>query len=698
MALIDAIEIGDLAEEEAKKLGIPASLYRKVVLTGENYDAKQIDTDAVSPKGAKGPAQVTDATWQGLIKNGKIPKDADRTDVRTNLRAGALVLKEQLDMAGGNQAAGVAGYNAGNQANKDVTLGKMPAAKETQEYLARLGLSPQTPFLDSSDPATPTSIPLARVTTKGGTPEQKMASTAELEDMIARNRESTKMFQRALFGGTEALQAAGQAALGYGNAAADVATIQGSIDTAKLLQVQQINNVMNASVSDPDSVIVESQKKRKEAQIKMDALRPVIDAEDKVQVWDDPLRWIANQFTLPTLKREFNQAHREEKAMVQRMTQTQQLAAAQQSIDPAIIIDDVGRKAAATATGLKFKALEEASKLQANSSEYMARAIQSDMVVNDRSWEQRQQLARQYQESLSYARLTAADTKQSEADKKFGMVVDVISTKLNSIGMPSIDVGTLKTLGPKRAGELIDWAQLPTLGNGPGESMAAIRMFGSDQKVAEKDPILFKFINGLVASPDYKAIAGTKQSDAKFQHLSFQEQREQIVQEVYYKQRSDLEKLKGDNSQLPANNPYKLVHLNSALVPELQSNEFARDLGVIAASSVDKKTVQDKDILLNFLGKAQAEPNKLKDHAQALADYYTKATKYQWERGGAAITGYPKFTSYGVTDPSTGKAINVMNPLEVESWAIRRMTAALKKQHSPETVWGGGGFIEVSVN
>src|SRR3989304_3816338 len=109
MAIFDAEEIGSFAEEEAKKLGISPKLFRKVVLSGEWHDQPKIDTSATSKKGAKGPAQVIEATWQGLIKNGAIPADADINDVRTNLRAGALVLKEQLDRSGGNEAAAVAG-------------------------------------------------------------------------------------------------------------------------------------------------------------------------------------------------------------------------------------------------------------------------------------------------------------------------------------------------------------------------------------------------------------------------------------------------------------------------------------------------------------------------------------------------------------------------------------------------------------
>lgn len=691
MAIYDANDIGTMAEEEASKAGISPELYRKLILSGEWHDQPTIDTSAVSKKGARGPAQIIDATWKGLIKNGAVPPDADINDARTNLRAGAMVLKENLVRRGDNQAAAATDFNAGLEAGDAVHRGEMPPAKETRDYLARMGLGPQTPWLPNKDPNTPTSLVLARRSTKGGTPEDHAAANTELQALIESNRVSTELFKEALFGGATQLQVASTAANSYGDSAAEASNIQGSIDIAKLLQTQVINSTLSASVRDPDSAIVAAQKQRAEAFVTMNALRPVIEAEDKVQIWDDPLRWIANQFTLPTLKKEYNQANRRNATAVKFMSDTQALAKAQQEIDPAVVIDEMGRLAATKGAALKFKALEEASKLHAQSNEYIARALQQDIVFHDRSWEQKVQLSRLHQDSLSYTRQKEVDAKATAEEKRLAGVVDVISSKLNSIGMPSIDVPTLKTLGPKRAGALIDWAQIGPLGNGPGESMANIREFGSDQAVAQKDPVLFRFINGLISSHEYKVKSDAKQMDPKFQQLSGQEQRERVVQELYHQQRAAVEGPNADNSSLPASNPYRLVHLNSPSIPGVKDNIFAQDVTTIAAASSDKHTVTDKDMLLAFQGKVEAEPGKANEFAAALAAYYQKATDYQWSHGGAMMTGYPRFQKYGVADPYGSKTpINTMNALELESWVTRRLAAKLAATRVPanNSVWG----------
>lgn len=522
------------------------------------------------------------------------------------------------------------------------------------------------------------SLPLSRQTSRG-TQEEHTASTAELEAMIEQNRRSSQAFQRALLGGSTAEQTSASAIIGAGDSAASAALIQGQIDLAKTLRTQQINQVLDSSISDPDGTIVSAQKQRKEAQIKMDALRPVIDAEDQVTLWDDPLRWIANQFTLPTLKTAYNAANSQDRAMVARIAQTQEASRAQQVIDPANTVDQIGQKAAAQALELKYTALANASKLQADSSNYTARALQQDMVFNDRSFEQRMQLATLYRQSQIYSRATDADAKQSAADARQQGLVDLLSTKLQgTLGMPGVDVPTLKAGGPKREAELIAWGQKPTLGDGPGDSLRAIREFGTDQQFAATQTNTWKFLRNIITGTDYKAFEDKRQGDARFQSLPKAEQREQIVQEVYEKQLADLSKVhKGDNSSLDAANPYKLVHLNSMQIPSLAGNEFAKDVPVIAATSSDKVTVRDKDMLLSLLGKVQAEPGKLKEHVAALSEYYNTAMLNQWKTGGAMMTGYPRPQNYGVKDPKSSTIVNVMNPLELENWTTRALTSNL---------------------
>lgn len=691
MALIDALDIGALAEEEARKLGLSPKLYRKVVLDGENSELQKIDTEATNKAtGAKGVAQVTESTWKGLIKNGKIPADSDIFDARTNLRAGAMVLKEQLAMAGGNEAAAVAGYNAGNEVNRAVQRGEMPPAKETQAYLQRVGLGPQSPWLQDSDPNTPTGLVLARASSGTVTPEQKSALSVEQAKLLESNRAATEQFKQALLGTSTDYATASQATAKSGDAAADIANLQGGIDVAKLLHKQVVNRVFNLSVNDPDSIVIASQKKRAEAQTKMDMLRPVIDAEDNVKLWDDPLRWVANQFTLPTLKHEFNQAVRSKVSATRYIAETQALAKEQQELDPAMVVDDITKMAAAKAAGLRFTALADASKLHAESNTAIARSIQADMVFNNQSFEQRMEVAKLHQTSLNYERATAAEVKQNALEKRLQGTVDAASTKLNSMGMPSINFADFQLMDKNRAARLTDFAKLKTYGDGPGDTLANVREFANTQKFLETNITEARLITSLVRNHEYAVIESKQKDNPNFLKLAAPQQREYILQELFDEQVTAATAATADNSKLPASNPYKLVHANVVGIQGLANNTFAKELPTLAETS-PTKVVDDKAMLHLFLGKVGAEPGRVKQLSEELAAYYTKATENQWAKGGAMMIGYPRFQRYGVTDPKTGKAINAMSALELETFAARHLSAQLHAQQYLESVWGWPG-------
>lgn len=82
--------------------------------------------NAVSPKGAKGLAQLMPGTARTL---GIDPGDPD-----ANLEGGARYLREQLDRFGGDLEKALAAYNAGP--GQVASAGGVPNIRETQAYVA----------------------------------------------------------------------------------------------------------------------------------------------------------------------------------------------------------------------------------------------------------------------------------------------------------------------------------------------------------------------------------------------------------------------------------------------------------------------------------------------------------------------------------------------------------------------------------
>jgi polyhydroxyalkanoate synthesis regulator phasin len=118
------------AEDEARRQGIDPALVRRVV----NQESGG-RTDAVSPKGARGPMQLMPGTARELGVNPADPLD--------NIRGGVKYLKKQLDTFGTPELA-LAAYNAGPGAVR--RAGGVPQYRETQNYVRSVmgGAKPQS--------------------------------------------------------------------------------------------------------------------------------------------------------------------------------------------------------------------------------------------------------------------------------------------------------------------------------------------------------------------------------------------------------------------------------------------------------------------------------------------------------------------------------------------------------------------------
>lgn len=689
MSTIDSLSLENIIEDEAKRLGLPIALAKKVILTGENYDQADIPVGAVSPKGARGAAQVMPSVWDSLVKQGRIDSSANPDDPRDSVKAGLLVLQEQLKAAGGNQAAAVAGYNGGTAARTAIIEGRQAPAAETRNYMKRVGLDKKM-FLDDPEPS---SMPLSSVSTKG-TPKQAEELGGSLEAYLSKQKELTASLAKAMFGTADSRNAQATSLTRYGDAAASAIEAKGGIDVAALLHKTNIANILSSDITNPDTAVAQAQKLRAESQYKMDALRPVIDEESKVQIWDNPLRWIGNQFTLPALKKEYNAAARTDAAMVQRIADTAATADALYKVSSAMVVADIKRNAAATAEATRFKALADAGEAHAAGSSVLAQNILQEGIANDHSLEKRFQFSRLFQESINYKRAVEGDKKTKAEDERLGLMIDTVNTKLAAWKMPALDVPMFKSRGQAAAAELLEWAQYPEYGKGPGDTLLNISKFATPAKVKEADGVLVEFLTKLGVSKEYRDLEAKKKADPKFNSLSSDVQRATVLQDLYQEQQDELSKTGGDNSKLVASNPYKLMHLQTAMMDELKGNSFVKVVGETAALSPDKRTVDDKQLLLAALGKVEAEPASRPIIAKELAEYYTKAAQTQWRKGGAAMTGYPRPTRYGVTDPfgsASTAPLNMQSALEIEAWMSRRMAAKASMIRTPES---GSSFAD----
>lgn len=113
----------DFATSEAKAAGLNPDLVIR-----QMAQESGVRSDAVSPKGARGPMQLMPGTADELGVNIDDPYD--------NIRGGVRYLKQQFDAFGGDERLALAAYNAGPGAVRK--YGGVPPYAETQGYVDAL--------------------------------------------------------------------------------------------------------------------------------------------------------------------------------------------------------------------------------------------------------------------------------------------------------------------------------------------------------------------------------------------------------------------------------------------------------------------------------------------------------------------------------------------------------------------------------
>jgi soluble lytic murein transglycosylase-like protein len=117
--------------EASREHGIELELLQALIATESGFDPA-----AVSPKGAVGLMQIMPATAEryGVTADRKSPVARKLTDPRTNIRAGALYLRDLIRMFPGQLELALAAYNAGEGAVLRAG-NRIPNFKETQNYV-----------------------------------------------------------------------------------------------------------------------------------------------------------------------------------------------------------------------------------------------------------------------------------------------------------------------------------------------------------------------------------------------------------------------------------------------------------------------------------------------------------------------------------------------------------------------------------
>ncbi len=498
-------------------------------------------------------------------------------------------------------------------------------------------------------------------------------SQGEAKAMLAtlNGQQATAMaaLQAAISGSgtaSEAIQE-GEKKLGASKGAAIDAA--GQIDVARAMQQSAIRDVFHASIIDPDSRIVSAQRQRDEAQQMMNDLRGKINEESQVAIWDDPLRWVVNQFTLPKLGAAYNAAHAKDKEMVRQIADTQARVTAQMQIDAAPVLDQIKAKAAADANSAAIEASINASKAAGAQMNIVAQGVMQQMQVHERAFGNNMELARLFMQSYS---LGASDRE----DAKLGPTVDAINVKRLAAGLKHYTVQEFQQLSAAERSALTTNSKIAgSFAADAGESYKWLTDNGALNTIAEKNPTVYTFYSEQILGKDYKDALAEVGKNPKFMNLGPDEKRAAALTLSQQMQTSAIGQKNNSNNLLPDSNPYKLKILNAVTYPELKDNIFTSIVADIAATKPGAQ-VEDKDVMLRLLAKAEADPKNTAVYARQLSDFYRTAAQLQWERSGAKVVGYPAPVGYGVSGvmtEATGVATQMWTPAALEHWVTQNL-------------------------
>lgn len=659
------VDIAAMIDEEAARQGVPADFARKIVLQGENAGRKTIPDDAYSPKLAHGVAQVMPTTWASLVKQGKISPEARSDNAKDNIAAGIAVMKERLDARKGNRAAAAADYNGGIAAGDAVMAGKAPPALETQKYLGRMGFAEDTPTTQGTQVTTSKTV--------RGTPQQQATLLEQLHAYNASRGALSEELSGKLTDAAGNAANASKAIQSYGNVAGEAVEAAGAIEVAKVLTRAAVLDTMSGSVLKPDTEMVRMRNEQLGAQLKKDELRKVIDAEDSVQIWDNPLRWLANQFTQPGLKAEFNAANAQDADLERRQQNLQQRIQNQTLLDMGPLAGKMERHAALQASAVKFKATADAEDAMFKANSTLAQAVQHKAVFEEQSFDNQVKVARIAMDTMHMNRNVSED-KEAQG------MLDVINVKRQGVGLEVIpSLTAFKALGPQKASAMIEWALTKGYGAGPGDSMATLTAVNADVTIGNSDPLAAKAINQQIGTPTYNAEFKALKDDPGFKKLSNRNQQIEVLNRVFEKQKQELVNEKLGNNKFSAGSPYILKLGTAATAPELQTNMFAKHVANLVSKQTPAAAINDDAILQEYMARVKLDPQRQAEYAQQLSDFYLKGLQFQWSESKNGAIGYPKPKTYrldtDMTHYTSDKPVDMASLAAIQHWTTKWLLA-----------------------
>lgn len=670
-------EVLTLAEQQAQEVGLdPEHLIQ--ILAAENFKGgklpeKDIDvnTRLVNKEtSASGLMQFIPDTWKALIRQGKLAKDADPLDPLTSLRAGAILLKENLARRGGNFYAAAADYYSGPKSGEGdrVAAGKSPLGPRAIAYQSKIG-NPMTSSIS--------------VTSKDADPA---AFQSMLDASVGRVNAITEELSSAVTARRGLAGEIGDAAMRAATAEGDFEQASSNVGIAKADYKRRIVDFFGINSSATDSNLLRNRVAIEKARKEQDAVKPLYDQLSSISFFENPIGWLAAQFQLPTVIQKYNNAAIAENAALGRIKDDQAAVQIQQQIDVPGAETEIRRAVSAKQSELYAKALVKSKEALMHSHEDTIRFLR-DKAANEH-W--------QFDRNFAVSKFVTdtmtmhnSDSIQKKSEKEdYELLHYVINRRRREDKLPeytSMRDFAMQNPDPKDRADYLKYAR----NEGTFQDVLNVMLSsGAIAHLRETNPAANKFLGELNAAPEVRARLDSAAKDPNSRDHALYAKNPSSFSAQVFQDYVDAEdralaggKKKGEaprfHADLPTTHFRQVNHAQAWNFTELNGNWVAEELkrNKEASSSPHSYVPTTQEILTMAQAKVIADPTATNIVARDLSRYWKFMAQKRWEQGQSTMRIAPPQTYSARVDGATDPLNLLGSPAEIEQWLVKTVTS-----------------------
>lgn len=522
-------------------------------------------------------------------------------------------------------------------------------------------------------------------------------SYGQLDPVAAFNefQKTSAPYVKVIEASTQAIQersaSAAAATETAGRQAATAVRAQGEIAAMERQKAVDIAAMMGSDL------VAGEHARRVEAMGAKQKLLPQIEANMAVTPWEDPLKYVVNKFTTPTLIKAYNMANAAERDSTSRIDLIQRGIQQQKAIDLAPTQDALRKVAEAEALRMESDAIAKAEAIRIEAEGAVIRNAQIAVGMGQGKFNAYTETARMIaqanqtraQEQITNNQLTLQDRelkKWQTEERDQEEILAKVNAHRALMAVAPLKMNEWRNYTPSVRSDMMVAAQTNgTIGEKLGETYAALVKNNAGANFQRVNPMAHQFISGIINGDEFDALKKkkiTSADGAAFNKLPQEKQTELLLNELHdgwakeYKQQPITSKLSEEN-------PYRLNMARVSQYVELKDNYFSKTMLELQSRNPSYQYTE-ADIIAMAKGRARqalqdGNAQDIRKAAEELSEFFRMGMTAQYAYGGMHISGMARPDSYGVSvrgqytdSKGVTRAVQMFDPVSVQQFLTQQ--------------------------